>query len=120
MKRGEQKPPTCQHGTWRFAGADDRRQATQWRCPTRECAPKSLWRPYSRLHPPIPHGSDRHRALYRKRVAVERGFGRLKNEWGALPLRVRRMDRVALHVDLTMLACLGTALDRAQRVALAA
>ncbi|HWL37439.1 MAG TPA: transposase [Frankiaceae bacterium] len=120
VKRGEHKPPTCDHGQWTFAGADDKRQATQWRCPTRECAPKSIWRPYSRLHPPIPHGSARHKALYRKRVAVERGFGRLKNEWGALPLRVRGIDRVTLHVDLTMLACLGTALDRANRVAVAA
>jgi transposase len=118
-KIGKQRPPECQHGTWTFAGADDKRQATQWRCPTRECAPKSLWRPYSRLHPPIPHGTARHKALYRKRTGVEREFGRLKNEWGALPLRVRGLARVRLHVDLTMLACLGTALTR-QPVAVAA
>lgn len=118
-KIGKQRPPECAHGTWTFAGADDKRQATKWRCPTRECAPKSTWRPYSRLHPPIPHGSARHKALYRKRTGVERGFGRLKHEWGALPLRVRRLERVALHVDLTMLACLGTALTRLRVVAAA-
>ena len=37
-----------------------------------------------------------------------------------LPLRVRRLERVALHVDLTMLAVLGTALAKARAVPLAA
>lgn len=109
---GKQKPPTCEHGTWTFGGADDGRQATKWRCPTGGCQPKSVWRPYSRLHPPIPHGTARHKALYRKRTGVERDFGRLKNEWAMLPLRVRGLDRVRLHVDLTMLALLGNALLR--------
>lgn len=118
-KIGRQKPPTCGHGEWTFAGADDKRRATKWRCPSGECRPKSVWRPYSRLHPPIPHGTARHRALYRKRTAVERTFGRLKNEWAMLPLRVRGLDRVRLHVDLTMLATLGSALLRAE-VAVAA
>jgi hypothetical protein len=42
--------------------------------------------------------------------AVEREFGRLKNEWATLPLRVRRIYRVRLHVDLTILAQLASAL----------
>jgi hypothetical protein len=29
--------PTCEHGTWAFAGADFKRKATKWRCPTGEC-----------------------------------------------------------------------------------
>jgi hypothetical protein len=37
-------------------------------------------------------------------------FGRLKNEWGALPLRVRRLPRVRLHIDLTIMAQLASAL----------
>jgi len=47
---------------------------------------------------------------------VEREFGRLKHEWGALPLRVRRIFRVRLHVDLTILAQLASALQVAVTV----
>jgi hypothetical protein len=45
--------------------------------------------------------------------------GRLKNEW-ALPLRVRRIERVRLHADLTVLARLACALAKARAVPLAA
>jgi hypothetical protein len=38
---------------------------------------------------------------HRRRGSVERENGRLKNEWGLLPLRVRRIERVRLHADLT-------------------
>lgn len=117
--KGEHKPPTCDHGTWTFAGADVKRQATKWRCPTGACKPGSRWVKADRLHPLIPRETDRYKALYRERTAVERGFGRLKNEWAMLPLRVRQLERVRLHVDLTMLACLGTALTR-QAAAVAA
>jgi hypothetical protein len=51
---------------------------------------------------------------------VEREFGRLKNEWGLLPLRVRRLPRVKLHVDLTILAQLSDALIKADAGRLAA
>ena len=60
------------------------------------------------------------RDLYRHRAAVEREFGRLKNEWALLPLRVRGVDRVRLHADLTILAKLACALSRARAVPLAA
>ena len=46
--------------------------------------------------------------------AVEREFGTLKHEWAMLPLRVRRLPRVALHVDLAILAQLADALTRPQ------
>lgn len=78
------------HGEWTFAGADYKRRATKWRCPTGECAPS--------------------------RGAVEREFGRLKHEWALAPLRVGRLDRVRLHADLTILAKLATALSRARAV----
>lgn len=120
VKRGEHLPPSCDHGTWTFHGADDKRGATQWRCPSGECSPRSVWIKYDRLHTAIPRSTKRWADLYRKRTAVERGFGRLKNEWGALPLRVRGLDRVRLHVDLTMLACLAAALDRSRSAAVAA
>jgi hypothetical protein len=52
---------------------------------------------------------ERWKSLYRARGAVEREFGRLKHEWSMLPLRVRGLQRVKLHVDLTILAklCVG-------------
>jgi transposase len=60
------------------------------------------------------------RKLYRSRGAVEREFGRLKHEWSLLPLRVRGLDRVRLHADLTILAKLSCALAQARAVPLAA
>ena len=110
VKAGKHKPPTCDHGEWTFAGADVKRKATKWRCPTGECKPASAWIKADRLHPLIPHETERWKLLYRHRTAVEREFGRLKNEWGLLPLRVRRIERVRLHVDLTILTQLASAL----------
>jgi hypothetical protein len=60
------------------------------------------------------------RKLYRSRGAVEREFGRLKHEWALLPLRIRGLDRVRLHADLTILAKLATALVTSRRVPLPA
>jgi hypothetical protein len=51
---------------------------------------------------------DAWKALYKARGAVEREFGRLKHEWAMLPLRVRGLSRVRLHVNLTILAKLAT------------
>jgi hypothetical protein len=112
VKRGDDAPPTCSHGTWTFAGSDRKRGASKWRCPTGECRPVSTWVAASRLHPLIPRESKRWKAAYRKRAAVEREFGRLKNQWGLKPLRVRGLDRVRLHADLTILTKLACALAR--------
>jgi hypothetical protein len=120
VKRGEHKPPTCEHGAWRFAGADYERKATKWRCPTGECKPASVWVKADRLHPLIPRETLRWKALYRGRASVERAFGRSKNEWALAPLRVRRIERVRLHADLTILSQLSCALSRERAVALAA
>jgi hypothetical protein len=49
---------------------------------------------------------------------VERENGRLKNEWALSPLRVRRIERVRLHADLTILTRLAVALDKARAAAL--
>jgi hypothetical protein len=54
------------------------------------------------------------------RASVEREFGRLKNEWGLAPLRVRRIERVRLHADLTILAKPSCALAQARAVPVAA
>jgi hypothetical protein len=53
-------------------------------------------------------------------AAIEREFGRLKHDYGLAPLRVRGLEKVALHADLTMLARLAQALERARSVPLAA
>jgi hypothetical protein len=119
VKRGEHRAPSCEHGDWTFSGADYKRRATKWRCPTGECQPASAWIKADRLHPLIPRDTDRSRKLYRSRGAVEREFGRLKHEWALLPLRVRGLDRVRLHADLTILAKLACALSRARGVPVA-
>ena len=113
-------PPICEHGVWKFAGVDSQRKLTKWRCPTGNCAPFSKWVKASRLHPLIPRESKRFGDLYRGRGAVERAFGRLKHESGFAPLRVRGLERVALHADLCILAQLAAALARARAVPLAA
>jgi Transposase DDE domain len=114
--KNEHRPPACAHGVWTFAGSDRKRGASRWRCPTGECAPASTWVKADRLHPLMPRESKRWKALYRGRGAVEREFGRLKNEWGLKPLRVRGLDRVRLHADLTILTKLACALSRARAV----
>jgi transposase len=115
VKRGDHRPPTCEHGEWKFAGADRKRGASKWRCPTGGCLPASTWIKADRLHPLMPRESARWKATYRKRAAVEREFGRLKHDWGLGPLRVRGLDRVRLHADLTILTKLGCALARERR-----
>ena len=120
VKQGKHLPPTCEHGVWAFAGTDFKRKLTKWRCPTGNCQPKSHWRKASRLHPLIPRESKRFGDLYRGRASVEREFGRLKHDYALTPLRVRRLDRVQLHTDLTMLAALSAALARARTLPLAA
>jgi transposase len=114
VKRGDHEPPTCTHGVWTFAGADRKRGASKWRCPTGGCRPASTWIKADRLHPLMPRESARWKATYRRRAAVEREFGRLKHEYALGPLRVRGIDRVRLHADLTILTRLGCALSRAR------
>jgi hypothetical protein len=113
--KNEHRPPGCQHGVWDFAGADRKRGASKWRCPTGECAPASTWVKADRLHPLMPRETERWKAAYRKRGSVEREFGRLKNEWGLKPLRVRGIERVRLHANLTILTKLACARASASR-----
>jgi transposase len=115
VKRGDHKTPTCEHGAWRFAGSDSKRGASKWRCPTGECKPTSVWIKAERMFPLIPRETPRSKALYRRRAAVEREFGRLKHDRALAPLRVRGLDRVRLHADLTIPAKLACALSRARR-----
>ncbi len=57
VKRGDHRPPECEHGTWTFAGSDPARGASKWRCPTGECKPGSRWIKADRLHPLVPRRS---------------------------------------------------------------
>jgi hypothetical protein len=50
---------------------------------------------------------------------VEREFGRLKHHYGLAILRVRGIERVRLHADLTILGRLALELARARAVPLA-
>jgi hypothetical protein len=103
VKKGKDAPPSCGHGVWTFAGSDSKRGAAKWRCPAGECSPASVWVKADRLHPLIPRTTARFKSLYHRRGAVEREFGRLKHEWSLLPLRVRRIERVRLHANLSVL-----------------
>ncbi len=62
VKAGKHNPPSCEHGTWTFAGSDAKRGASKWRCPTGECAPASVWLKASRLHTLISRGPPGGRA----------------------------------------------------------
>ncbi len=68
---------------------------------------------------PIKRSTPERAALYKRRTAVEREFGRLKHEYGLAFLRVRGIQRVRLHADLVMLGRLSLALARARAVPLA-
>jgi len=120
VKAGKHLPPTCEHGTWTFAGSDAKRGASKWRCPAGECKPASVWIKADRLHPLVPRTTERFKSLYHQRGAVEREFGNLKHNWSLGPLRLRRIGRVRLHADLTILARLACALATARAVPLAA
>ena len=60
VKAGKAEPPHCGHGEWTFAGADYKRQATTWRCPTGECGANPMWLKADRLHPLIPRETKRY------------------------------------------------------------
>jgi transposase, IS5 family len=107
----------CKHGWLTFAGADYKNKRTKWRCPTGECKIKNTWIKGSRYHPLIPHETARWKKLRCGRASVEREFGRLKHQYGLTPLRVRGIERVRLHADLTILGVLAAALDSARQKA---
>jgi hypothetical protein len=65
----------------------------------------------------IARGEDEWKRLYRGRSAVEREFGRLKHHYGLAMLRVRGIDRVRLHADLTILGRLALELAKARAAA---
>ena len=95
-----------------FAGADVRRRATKWRCPAGACRPGSRWLRAARIHPLLPRALARFGLLLRARTSVERAFGRLKHSGRLLRFLVRRQERVAQHVELSLTLLLAVALAR--------
>jgi len=104
--------PECAHGLWKHAGRDVKNRRTKWRCPTEECTPASTWRKGTRRTPLVSRESREFRRRLKGRVAAEREFARLKGHYGLMVVRVRGLDRVELHVDLTMLARLSSYLTQ--------
>ncbi len=90
-------------------------------CHARNIAPVIPLRK-GRIQPPTPiqRGTPEWGDLYRRRTAVEREFGRLKHTFGLAFLRVRGIERVRLHADLTMLGRLSLALAQARSASLPA
>jgi hypothetical protein len=72
-----------------------------------------------RMFPRIARGTDQFKSLYRRRVAVEREFARLKHEHGLASFRVRGLERVQLHADLTILSRLAQALHHGREQGIA-
>jgi hypothetical protein len=89
--------------------------STSPRCSTRAALPEGRPIPLTE----IVYGSDEWKRLYRGRSAVEREFGRLKNEYALTPLRELGIGHVRIHADLTLLARLGQAPVRVRAVPLA-
>jgi hypothetical protein len=79
-----------------------------------------VWVKADRLHPLIRRETLCWRRLYKRRGAVERESGRIKNERALAPLRVPEIERVRLHADLTILTKLSCALAQSRGVRLAA
>ena len=65
--------------------------------------------PYFEKQIPFAYGSKEWKALYNKRVSVERVFGRLKGYRKLNAIRTRRIAKVWLHVALSLLAMNATA-----------
>lgn len=58
---------------------------------------------YYERYSPFPYGSSEWKAVYNKRVSVERVFSRLKTYRKLDAIRVRRLAKVWLHVALSLL-----------------
>lgn len=69
---------------------------------------------YFERYSPFCHGSREWKAIYNKRVSVERVFSRLKTYRKLDALRTRRMPKVWLHVAMSVLAMNVEALAKLQ------
>jgi hypothetical protein len=112
VKRGDPKPPTCEHGEWTFAGTDYKRQSDEMALPHR--------RVQAEVHlghggPTAPAHPATHGALgeaVTRAVAPSNGRSGGPSTNGRCCAAGAGRDRVALHADLTILAELGCALAK--------
>lgn len=81
-----------------------KRGQTVWTGPGFNKPLESAFRTLSWQQIPFSYNSKEWRALYNKRVSVERVFGRLKTYRKLNAIRTRRMPKVWLHVALSLLA----------------
>ena len=72
MLAGGHLPPSYEHGTWNFAGSDARRRGFYVALPDRGLPAGEPLGQGGLLHPLIPYGSERWRALYRRRADESR------------------------------------------------
>jgi hypothetical protein len=119
VRKGDVRPPTCEHGDWRPAGTDWQRREVRHRCPNwqtpaERCAKWSVRLPESRLICLIPRETERWWKFRNRRGAVERAFKLAKHEHRLDALRVRGLERVSRHVDMVYIAWLAQALVRAR------
>ncbi len=63
--------------------------------------------PYYDWHTDLPHGSKAWKAVYNKRVSVERAFSRLKGQQRLDDLKHRGLVKAGLHVALSVMAHLA-------------
>ena len=105
------------------------RRPYSWRCPvftncrwhpTRERVHPLEPAHYSERYSPFEYRSDEWKAVYNKRVSVERVFSRLKGYRKLNSVRTRRMPKVWLHVALSLLLMNVSALAVGRRQAFAA
>ncbi len=82
-------------------------------------SPSSRWVVVSRLHPLVPESRPAGASYTEVAPPSRAGSGRLKHDWALAPLRVREVERLALHSDLPIPANLACALARARAVPLA-
>ncbi len=120
VKRGEHKPPSCEHGTWTFRGGGLQAQGDQMALPHGQVQARVT---LGQGRSAAPADPARDRALTQALRQPRSGRARVRQaqaRMALLPLRVRGLEWVRLHADLTILAKLCCALTRARTVALAA
>ena len=119
--------PFCDFGTFKWQGSDYKRKRSRWHCPVKCgqmarvgghlgcCSQNGLteylrWEDEPRKHSLIPRGTPKFKKLYNKRGSVEREFSRLKDRFLLDTLRVQGIEKVRLHVELSIFVRLLTAL----------
>jgi hypothetical protein len=128
----KQGHPFCEIGSWHYAGTDYKHKRTKWRCPfwkDKGCCPdhhlctrsqngKTCWLSANgnyRKHTLVPRGTPTFSALYGKRTSVKREFSLAKDQYMLTTLRAQGIERVRLHVEMSIFVRLAKALSELPR-----